>query len=232
MKTAMIVGTGIALLSLSSLALAQEEDTDRRTGATAPEGAFEIVTGVGYSQGFGGISDARVAGLHDLGGAGLATQIGLGYRINPRFMVGVYTELDHYSLGDAPPSGSAISGMAAGVQMQYHFMPFNQFDPWVGVGTGWRGYWVRNDNLPTHSLHGIDFVRAQVGLSYPIAPWLNLGPVVGASMTMFLSEKRSYQTDFANVDDPRLNTFVSAGIGGRFDIGGKRVTKEQQTAQR
>lgn len=231
MKTTLIVATGIASLLLSSMAFAQDEGTTERL-ATAPEGALEFVTSAGYSQGFGGISDGRQAGLRDLGGAGFATQIGVGYRLDPRFMFGVYTEFGHYGRGDGAPSGSNVQGMAAGVQAQYHFMPFNRLDPWVGLGTGWRGYWVKNDNLPTHTLHGIDFVRAQVGASYQIAPWLNLGPVVGASVTMFFSEKRSYQNDFAVVDDPRLNTFVSAGIGGRFDIGGKRVTMEQQTAQR
>ena len=230
MRTFFVAPTVLAAALVSSAALAEEET--QPSTITAPAGALELTTGIGYSRGFGNIAKDHAAGVGDLGRSGLATGIGIGYRINPRYMVGIYGQMERFTQGNGAPDGSRVLSAAAGVQGQYHFMPFNRFVPWVGLGAGWRGYWVSNDALATHSLHGLDVLRATFGLDYKIADSWILTPMMGATMTMFLSEQRSNETGFGSIESPRLNTFVFAGMGGRFDIGGTRVSAPQEVASR
>ena len=226
MRTSMMVGFAVTALLLSSAAFAQEEKADSSARLTAPNRALEISGATGYGQGFGNVAQGRTAGLNDLSRGSLTSQLAVGYRLNPQLLIGGYGEFGRYARGDSAPRDSSVFSAAAGAQAQYHFMPFNRIDPWVGLGAGWRGYWVAQDDAGTHSMHGIDIVRAQVGVAYRVNSQLSISPVIGATMTMFLSEQRSDQTELHSVSDPRMNAFVFVGLMSRFDIGGQ-VTEEQ-----
>jgi hypothetical protein len=53
-------------------------------------------------------------------------------------------------------SGATIYTATAGVQGNYHFLPWNDWDPWIGLGAGWCGIWIDRDVGGTDSRHGID----------------------------------------------------------------------------
>ncbi|MET0591156.1 MAG: hypothetical protein ABW133_00550 [Polyangiaceae bacterium] len=226
MNASLISGITMAGLLLAPVALAEKDEKEAAPVTyKAPNRAFEIQSGSAFVQGFGGISKNREAGLRDLGKGSLSGQLGLGYRLDPKWMIGVYGEFGRYGRGDSVASSSKVYGAAAGVQAQYHLLPFDQVDPWIGLGTGWRGYWVNDEQRGTQAMHGWDMLRVQLGVDWHATEWLSLVPNAGATMTMFLTEQGVGETSFSSVTDPRLNTFVFAGIGGRFDIGG-RVSKE------
>jgi len=167
MKTNRVI-VGLVLL-LGSAALADETVSVSRAAPEKTAGlynALEIAVGGGYSQGVGNVGSG-VPSLTDSGGAGTSLELDVGWRIDPHFLVGVYGTGAWFSTGDA--SGNAFNNWSAtaGVQGNYHFLPGESYDPWIGLGTGWRGYWV-NRPEGRDSRHGIDLARLQVGVDVPV----------------------------------------------------------------
>jgi hypothetical protein len=71
-------------------------------------------------------------------------------------------------------------------------------------------------------MHGIDFVRLQVGVDFPVANGLTVAPFVGGTGTVFLTRELAQETSFSNISNPQVNLFFNAGVMGRFDLfGGK-----------
>jgi len=216
---------GLAL-TFGSLALAEEEVT---VSWSAPEKAsglyngFELGLGAGYSQGVGNVGRSMPS-LTDSGGAGAALELDLGWRIDPHFLVGVYGTSAWFSTGDA--AGNAFNNWSAtaGVQGNYHFLPGESLDPWVGVGSGWRGYWV-NRPEGRDSRHGIDLARVQVGVDVPVAAGITISPFVGATATLFLTQQLASEASFSDIQDRNVTVFLNAGLLGRFDVLGDPSSK-------
>jgi len=90
MKSTFIVMAASALIAAPLYA--QEVDatgSSPSAPASPADNAFEITFGLGYAQGFGDIG-AGQPGLTDQITAGGELQLGLGWMINPNFMIGVY----------------------------------------------------------------------------------------------------------------------------------------------
>ncbi len=195
---------------------AQEIQASSPPPARAADKALEITLGAGYAQGFGDIG-ASSRSLTDLSSAGGEVTLGVGYRINPNFMVGGYASGSKYATGDFT-SGADIWSATAGMQANYHFLPTDRWDPWVGLGGGWRGHWVKQAAGGTDSRHGLDIARATVGVDYRVASQFAVSPYVGAGLTTFLTQELANQQTFSNVQSPNVNVWLFGGIQGRFDL--------------
>jgi len=209
------------LLAASAPALAQEEGaavtaTASDRSLAAPDRAWEIGLGFGYSQGVGDIGGSSPT-LTDLTHGGGEIQLNIGYRINPNWLVGVYGTGGKYSLGNLTPSDSDVWSASAGVQANYHLLPGERWDPWVGLGSGWRGHWIGKPQ-GTDSRHGLDLARLQVGVDYRVTRQLSVAPYLGASATIFLTQQLAQQSSFSNISDPNVNLFFFGGVMGRFDF--------------
>ena len=165
--------------------------------------------------------------LTDTGGAGAALELDLGWRIDPHFLVGVYGTSAWFSTGDASGNAFNIWSATAGVQGNYHFLPGESLDPWVGVGSGWRGYWV-NHPEGRDSRHGIDLARVQVGVDVPVAAGITISPFVGATATLFLIDQLASETSFSDIQGRKVNVFFNAGLLGRFDVLGSPSTRSAE----
>jgi hypothetical protein len=132
--------------------------------------------------------------MDELADPGMALQLGVGYRYDPNLMFGGYVEGSIYRADEGGFSDGRNFGAAAGVQVQYHFLPFERFDPWIGAGMGWRGYWMVDDDAGTSTLQGADLLRAQFGVDCHITPKFNLSPTVGATFTTFVG-RHGLQSD-------------------------------------
>ncbi len=84
-----ITTMAIAAALMAAPVYAQEMTASPPAPARAADQALEITIGAGYAQGFGDIG-AGQRNLTDQSSAGGELQLGVGYRINPNFMVGVY----------------------------------------------------------------------------------------------------------------------------------------------
>ncbi len=213
MKTTL---TFVVLALAGAPAFAQEAVTSiqPRRGV---EHALEITLGAGYAQGFGDIGASQPS-LTDLNSPGGEVTLGIGYRLDRHFLLGVYGSGSKYSTKDLT-AGADIWSATAGVQANYLFLPDDQWDPWIGLGSGWRGLWVKGAN-GTDSRHGWDIARLQAGVDYRVAPDFAVSPYVGAGLTTFLTQELAGEQAFSNVHSPDVNVWVFAGLQGRFDLFG------------
>ena len=183
-----------------------------------PIQAFEINGSIGYTQGFGEIVDGL--NVNKVITEGLGTELGLGYRIDPHWSVGAYGQYNQFS---AERSDQA-RGLTAGLQVTYHILPFEHWDPWLQFGTGYRILWEQpaNDSgLPTVMTHGFEPARFTVGLDYRLSRDIAISPQAGIDLSV-----PAWQTVHNNtvaLDDPRPSTYVFAGMGMRFDLTSKYV---------
>lgn len=184
--------------------------------APPPNHSLELSLGLGYGQGLGPVASG-VSRLQEFGNAGSTLQLEMGWRIDPNFMVGGYGEASLFDGGSLLDSNHATS-LAAGIQGQFHVMPGRKYDPWVGVGFGWRGYWASRSTIGTEKLQGLDLARVRVGVDYRVSPTVAVGPVFGITLTDFLSEERPGGSGYNSTTDRKLNTFVFGGLTGRFDL--------------
>jgi hypothetical protein len=225
MKTITLASITLSAALFPAVARAETDAPEpARVEGVAPARAFEITVGQGISQGFGETADEGVD-LRDLGGLGPSLQLGFGYRIDPRFMIGGYLEGARYSAGSSYPDGTHSYTAAAGVQGQYHFRPYSRLDPWIGLGTGFRSYFVDRPDEPHQRIHGWEIARLRVGLDYRLGPSTALGPMLGASLSTFTVTERPNSDVVEEIEDPGPSGFVFAGFQGRFDIGGQRVER-------
>ncbi len=197
---------------------AQEVTASTPAPARAADDALEITLGAGYAQGFGDIA-AGQRNLTDQSSAGGELQLGVGYRINPNFMVGAYGSGSLHATGDYTPRANIYTA-TAGVQGNYHFLPSNEWDPWIGLGAGWRALWI-NRNGGTDSRHGLDVARITAGVDYRVNSQFAVSPYLGMGITTFLTQELAGEQNFGNVHSPDANVWVFGGIQGRFDLFGK-----------
>lgn len=181
----------------------------------APASSFELGVSAGYAQGFGP-AGGGVPRLQELGKAGGAVELDAGWRLAPSWLVGAYGEFGLFGSGDLPGSDHALS-VAAGLQAQLHLAPGEQLDPWASLGFGWRGYWGELDHDARYGLQGLEG-RLRVGLDYRLSQKFAAGPVAGLTLTEFVSEKAPGADGYSEISDKKLDTFVFAGVGGRFDL--------------
>jgi Outer membrane protein beta-barrel domain len=192
----------------------------------AVSNALELGVQFGYSQGVGDVARGRTT-VHDTAGAGAAVGVHAGYRLSPQFMIGVYGNGGRYSRGDAIAEGTSVWSATAGVEAQYHFRPSYTVDPWIGLGTGWRGLWLAPDEGKNTSVQGLELARLSFGADYRITPEISITPVLGADMSIYVTENGPGLDGYTNVSHPRVNVGFFAGVGGRFDLFG---TTEQSAA--
>jgi hypothetical protein len=225
MNTKAMTGAALALgvLAISASANAQNQSKDeaKQEGATrdlAPAThAVELTIGTGYEQGFGKFTSAQPS-LTDIGTAGGAVQIGAGYRIIPQLTLGLYGSGAMFGRADQVDTSTNLYSAAAGVQSDWHFLPGgHELDPWVSLSSGWRGYWL-NQNVGNTSIQGLEIAKLQVGLDYRLAQSVAISPVVGADLSTFFTQSTPQSNGFTNISDPQVNTFVFAGVMGRFDV--------------
>jgi peptidoglycan-associated lipoprotein len=213
MKPNILIPAALVAMAAASSgnALAQENETPYlRHYVAPPRNAFELTLGTGYTEGFGYF--AQGVGMPSVAQEGIALDLGLGYRIDPHWMIGAMGEYNELRAERA----EGVRGVVAGVQAAYHFAPSSRVDPWVSLGSGYRWLWEVNEAANTSLLTtGVQMGRIMVGMDVRASREVAIGPVIGADLDTFLSQGNS------GVNNSGVSTFVHAGLMGRFDLGGQ-----------
>ncbi len=115
---------GAGALAGGSTAQAQEEPFLRQS-VPAPINAFELRVGGGYTQGFGLITPG--VGIPSVAGAGVNGNLGLGWRVNPFWSVGVLGEYQQFN-GE---NNEVARGFLGNLGVTLHAAPLTRGDPWV-----------------------------------------------------------------------------------------------------
>jgi hypothetical protein len=225
MNTKTLIGAGMTAVVLAfagtASAQTQTKDAVQQEGSTknlAPAtNSVELTIGTGYEQGFGSIQSGQPS-LTDLGQAGGAVQTSVGYRILPQLTLALYGSFAGFGRASEVDTSANIYSAAAGVQTDWHFLPKgSELDPWVSLGSGWRGYWI-NQNSGNVTDQGMELAKLQVGVDYRIAQAVAISPVVGADLSTFFTQQTPQSNGWSNISSPQVNTFFFAGLMGRFDI--------------
>lgn len=227
MKRASCVAAIAATLTATCIAQAQPPTAETPTARRpigAPSKAFELSVAGGYTQGFGNLKSG--VGLPSVALGGMGLDLGAGYRINPRWAIlgaGQYQEL-------TAERAAATRGFTVSVAAQYHFSPARQLDPWLEAGSGYRFFWENPSIGPTVLSHGWQIARVRFGVDFRTDEQIAFGPVVGADATMFMFENAPDTP--TGIGEPRLSTFIYAGLQGRFDFGGKTSSTVSTVSKR
>lgn len=209
---------------IPAIAAAQPEPSDSASGFDHPvpavdRKAFEIAVATGYTQA-GGKLGGTLGNIEDVSGPGGAVEVDLGYRLIPQLTVGLYGTLSKHQAGDSLADSTSVLGASAGAQAAWHFRSDAAIDPWISLGTGWRGLWLSPETGKATSLHGFELARLQIGADYRLTKAIAISPVIGGSVTMFVSENSPMTDSATEISDKKVNFTGFAGLQGRFDFGG------------
>lgn len=180
----------------------------------APQSAFELTVGTGYTQGFGMLQSGL--GMPSVAREGIGVNLGVGYRVATRWSVGLNGEYQELSA----QRGTGARGLTGGANLTFHLMPYERIDPIVSLSTGYRFLWETFPGSPTVLYHGFQLARVTVGADVRMSPEVAIGPMVGADLDVFFWQAQSGNN--TTISTPTFNTFVFAGLQGRFDAGGTR----------
>jgi len=225
-----VVAPAIAVLAMIGTASAQkmsEAPSYWEQSEKAPENAFEVTVGTGYTQGFGQIQKGSSNNINDVANAGIAFDLGVGYRITPKIGVAVAAQYQEFSVAQSGAGTTAARGFLAGVDGTYYFDPYVRFSPWVRAGTGYRMLWSLS-NGPTALFHGFDLVRLAIGFDARVSEDIAMGPLIGADLDVYVWQWSSGSSN-SSITDPRVSTYIYGGLQGRFDIGGARTSESSST---
>lgn len=229
MKTMSLLAASLVSLTAATTAFADDRDGALQLASSggfdhrvaAPAHALELGVATGYSQG-GGPLGGGMKHLEDVASAGGAVELDAMYRINPTFAVGAYGTFSKYATGDLISTQNDVLGATAGIQAAAHFRPASSVDPWVSLGTGWRGLWLSPDQGKNTSIQGLELARLQVGVDYRVNEDISIAPVIGGSVNLFVAQDSPMTAGYSEIDDKKVSFVAFAGLAGRFDLGGRR----------
>jgi hypothetical protein len=218
----------VTMVAAPALAQEQEEGTPYfQRSLAAPKRAFELSVLPGYSQPFGDIE--RGFSIRDTAGGGGSVQIGAAYRVVPRWSLGLVGAYGQYGNGVGRATfvnAGDASTAAVGVEGVFHLLPYNRVDPFLTLGTGWRGMWERHDGPSNDTFrHGLSLARVGIGVDIRISRDVAIAPVVAGDANMFLWQNVEGTSGSTTIVNPRTNLFLTAGLQGRFDLAGERVDR-------
>ena len=195
--------------------MAQEAPPPISVGAGG--NALELGVGAGFTDGWGTFGTSN-PGPSRTAGPGGAVELDPSWRALPVLAIGLYGFGAQLTETPALPSAGDVMQAGAGVQGIVHIVPAApRFDPWISLGTGWRGQWLAYDSGPSTAQNGWDFVRARAGLDARITPGLALGPVLGASITRYYSQEL-LNGPWTAVPAAGVNVYVFAGVQATLDV--------------
>jgi hypothetical protein len=206
--------SSVAVAALACLAVL----TDARAAAAAergyeavtPKSGLELGLAQAFTQPFGKLRAGT--GMPSVAGGGVAIDAGLGLRLDPRWVTTL--SLQYYEL--AAERGDGARGIAPGIAVRFHPTPYGALDAWLELGTGYRFLWeTSSPSIPSTMTHGLEVARARIGIDVARLPQLVIAPFIGADVNVFLFQDGA---GASAIDDPRVSTFVLAGIQGRLEL--------------
>jgi hypothetical protein len=121
-----------------------------------------------------------------------------------------------------------LRGGTADIHGTYHLLPYSRVDPVVTLGAGYRLFAESPaGNAPTTLTHGLELGKVEVGLDVRPTSSVAISPTIGVDVNLLLLRAGS-APEVASLRGGVVNTFVFAGVKGRFDVGG---TRESQPAR-
>lgn len=112
-------------------------------------------------------------------------------------------------------------GTRAGGEIQYHFLPRELTNPWIGYGIGFESLvvaWELNDEDGSVGYSGVEYARLSAGVDFRLSRVFGLGPFVDFSVGEYLRyhlEGPGPDRD-GSVDEGAAHTWLTLGVRGVF----------------
>ena len=191
-------------------------------GSAAAEG-LELGARLGYGIPMGdSVKDAKMSD-------GVKSQIPIwidaGYRIDDSLMAGLYFSYGLVQLADdACPDGvdCSASDIRVGLQGQYHLMPGEGFDPWLGLLVGYemaKSKFEAGGVSGSGGMNGLEF-GIQGGGDFPVSEGLTVGPFLSFTMGQYSSmsadpEPAGFES---SIEDKAMHQWLILGVRGSFQL--------------
>jgi hypothetical protein len=217
-----VVGGVLAFASIATVSLsAQAEPPKAREG-------FQMALRTGVALPFGDadksvsmsdISTAQVPLLIDLGGK-LGRNVFLGAYVG--FAVGGASRGFLEDMCDQGNVSCATVSVRLGAQVQYHFMPAEQVNPWLGYGIGVEslGLGASRSGSPdrTVALGGFEFAHLMGGFDFRLGKVFGIGPFVDYSLGQYGSATIKVGDTSREFDlgEKALHHWLTLGVRGTF----------------
>ena len=190
-------------------------DTSVHGSMPAIDGGLEVAVSLGSATSVGDVGDGMAA--DDLIGTAGQLELKVGTRLTPNLGLSFYSQAQ--ALTEGSNRARDVYTGSAGLMMDFHLRPRAPIDPWIGIGAGVAAILVEQDG---HSLAvGVELARIQAGVDFRLSKDFAIGPMIGASATLYGAQKTP-MNDFAEIDDKGINWTFSAGVAGRFNAFGTR----------
>ncbi len=212
-----------AFVAYAGPAAAQE---DGQTG-------FELGFRVGYAIPMGKAIDEDDGDMTEAISGQLPLQLDLGGRVTPNLMIGAYFS---YGFGfssddldeacDTLDVDCSLHVLRVGAQLQYHFSPRQEIDPWLGAGIGYE--WLTfdlsgNDTDVSSTYSGFEFINLAVGLDFPAGAAGGIGPFFSFSLAQYDKVSAScdgqcgtFDDDSESIDQKAMHQWLMVGFRGTF----------------
>jgi hypothetical protein len=156
----------------------------------------------------------------------------LGYRFDPNWYLGAFFQ---FGFGFVPSNAGAgavcvpgvscsVNDLRFGLNVHYHFLPADTFDPWLGVGAGYEILNLSASAPGTSvsaSTRGFEFGNVQLGLDFRISPAFAVGPFATFTIAQFSDNSASVNGQdlgAAGYTNKGIHEWVIFGVRGVFDI--------------
>jgi hypothetical protein len=154
----------------------------------------------------------------------------VGYRFNPNMYVGGYVQYGFGFINNGDKIGCSTSGYSCslnivmfGADFHYHLLPYQEWDPWVGVGFGYETFTLSvSSQIGSASSgdNGVQFFNVQAGADYKVMPNLGVGPFVmfGLGQYSNCSSSGPNVPSGCSIPQTALHEWLTLGVRGAYDI--------------
>lgn len=213
-----MIRTSLMSLSLAAVVLASGSAL-----AAEDQGGLELGARLGYGIALG--KAAKDQPMSDGLKGQIPIQIDVGYRINPNIYAGAYFMYGIGLLNKDKLNCDSCSGsdMRFGIQAQYHLMPAETFDPWIGLGIGYEIASFSSSSAlgdVKSSSKGMEFIHVQVGGDYKVSPNLAIGPFATFAIGQYSSGTVEVggNSKSDDIQDKELHQWLMLGVRGSFRL--------------
>lgn len=208
------------------------------TAAHADETGVEAGLRSGYAIPLGNAGDGD---FNEIISGAIPLWFDLGYRFDPRWMIGAYFQYGFGFTGDtygrvcddtenlpgSPDVSCSAHNMRLGAQVHYHFRPWEDVDPWLGAGFGYE--WITAsasaaDQDMSFTFKGFEIFNVQGGVDFPtsddsnfaLGPFLALSVANISSMSCELPSAVPVNIDCDGDVDSSTHEWLTLGVRGTF----------------
>jgi hypothetical protein len=189
---------------------------------------LELGVRVGMGLPFGKVDGAVGDSLDQTIAYAVPVGLDVGYRVDPRLLVGAYGTYASASPAsalrdDCSSHGLQCStdGVRAGIEVQVHSPHEGPWDPWMGLGSGYEWMRVRSSAGPL-SAGGWEFLHLEAGVDLRPVSAFGLGPFVTWAIGQYQYESFPDRGSSA-VSSRAVHEWLIFGFRGTVDIG-RRLT--------